>query len=118
MNHFLKIIIVISLDAYCYSRFYSIKIFNALDLNPANLTARDSFVVLKKSNEHSSSLLFNKTDENKAQKFTSSGKLFYELNSNPQNFLLLKKYIQKNELLFNLFLIYDTFSLREHTGGG
>jgi hypothetical protein len=118
MKQLPKITAVISMAAYFYLSLYPIKIFNDLNLDFTNSAQVDSFVVLEKTNGNLSGIQFNKTSEFKVQKFTIFGKLFYKSNSKPHNVLLLKKYIQNNELLFNLPFVCYKFPLSEHTEEG
>lgn len=118
MKQLPKITAVISMAASFYLSFNPVKIFNDLNLNLTNSAERDSFIVIEKADEYSSGRLFNKTNENKVQKFTCFGKSFFKPNSKPHNVLILKKYIQNNEFHFNLPFVCYKFPLSEPTEEG
>jgi len=59
-----------------------------------------------------------KIAETSVLKFTNSGKLQFKPSLKPREFLFWKKYIQSNELYFNLPLISYKFPLSEHTEEG
>lgn len=104
--------------AYFYLSFYPLKLLADLSLLSTNSVQNDSVALWEQANKYRSEFDLTKLKDFRILKITNFGKCHFNPKLIPHNFLLLKNYIQYNELDFNLPLICYKFPLSEHTEEG
>lgn len=118
MKQLLKITAVICMAAYFYLSFYPLKLLTNLNLLSTSSKKSDSFVFWEQANKYRSEFSLTKFNDVRILKIAGFGRFYINPKLAPHNFLLLKKYIQNNELHFNLPLICYKFPLSEHSEEG
>lgn len=118
MKQLLKITAVICMAAYFYLSFYPMKLLTDLNLLSTNSVKSDPVVFWEQADKYRSEFNFTKLNDFRILKVAGLGGFYINPKLIPHNFLLFKKYIQYNELHFNLPLTCYKFLLREYTEEG
>jgi len=118
MKQLLKMTAVICLAAYFYFSFFPVKLLTDLNLLSTNSARKDSIAFWEQTNRYRSEFDLTKLNDFRVLKIATFGQCYFNPKLIPYNFLLLKNYIQYNELDFNVPLICYKFPLSEHTEEG
>jgi len=119
MKYWFKIISVVWIATILFFNLCQLRILSELEFAPANPVQDNSFVIYEQSTEYLARINHSQKDTDfRPIKLMSLGKLHTKSSLNQYKFISLKKYIQHNELVFNLPKICFKFPLSEHTEEG
>lgn len=119
MKYVIKIAAMYCIAANIFFNLYPIRILSELDFSPSNQVQDHSIVICEQSPEFLARVGPSQKDTDfRPFKLITFGKLHTKASFNHFEFISLKKYIQQNELVFNLPRICFKFPLSEHTEEG